>query len=62
MVADHDYTCGEHSITIGLYTCIPETNVILCIIYTQIKTKKGGKEQIKKYKICIFKLPYEETL
>ena len=40
MGTDGSYTCGEHSIMYKLVkslSCTPETNVTLCVNYTQIK-------------------------
>lgn len=37
MVIDGSYTCGKHSIIhrVELLCCTPETDVILCVHYTQ---------------------------
>ena len=43
MVTDGRYTCGEQNTIyreIKPHCCTPETNITLCVNYTQIKKKK----------------------
>lgn len=43
MVTDGSYTFGKHSLMYKeaeLLYCIPETNIILCVNYTQLKQKQ----------------------
>ena len=42
-MADGNYTCGEHSVTsrdVESLCCTPETNITLCVNFTQIILKK----------------------